>query len=191
MRFGTRLALVLLVSCAFIPPASAQSSQADQHLLLRSPSLAQDRIAFRYADDVWTVSRQGGEAQRLTSNGNVVAGPYFSPDGSQIAYTAHLHGNDDIYIIPASGGVPRRVTWHPAGSYVEGWSRDGNNVLIAAGGLSYRHFNRLFLAHADGTGTPEALPLPMGVEGSFSPDGQSIAYQPISKWEEAWKRYVG
>jgi tricorn protease len=31
----------------------------------------------------------------------------------------------------------------------------------------------------------------MGVEGSFSPDGGSIAYQPISKWQDAWKRYVG
>jgi tricorn protease len=38
---------------------------------------------------------------------------------------------------------------------------------------------------------PEPLPLPMGVEGSFSPDGQSIAYQPLTKWQDAWKRYVG
>jgi tricorn protease len=192
MRLRTRFALVLSALSALIPAAAAaQSSPGDQHLLLRSPSLAQDRIAFRYADDVWTVARQGGEAQRLTSNGNVVAGPYFSPDGSQIAYSAHLHGNDDVYIIPALGGVPRRVTWHPAGSYVAGWSRDGKNVLIVSGMASYRHFGRLFLAHADGTGIPEPLPLPMGAEGSFSPDGQSIAYQPISKWQEAWKRYVG
>jgi tricorn protease len=184
-----RFVLVLCVLSALIPAAGAQSS--DQHLLLRSPSLSQDRIAFRYADDVWTVARQGGAAQRLTSNGNVNAGPYFSPDGSEIAYTAHLHGNDDVYIIPAMGGVPRRVTWHPAGSSVTGWTRDGKNVLIATGGFSYRHFARLFLVHADGTGIPEPLPLPMGVEGSFSPDGQSIAYQPITKWQDAWKRYVG
>ncbi len=181
----------MLLSALIPAAAAAQTSPGDQHLLLRSPSLAQDRIAFRYADDVWTVARQGGEAQRLTSNGNVVAGPYFSPDGSQIAYSAHLHGNEDVYIIPALGGVPRRVTWHPAGSYVSGWSADGKNVLIASRRLSYRHFARLFLVHADGVGIPEPLPLPMGIEGSFSPDGQSIAYQPITKWQEAWKRYVG
>jgi tricorn protease len=191
MRLSARLSLFLLVASALISAAAAQTSLADQHLLLRSPSLSRDRIAFRYADDVWTVARQGGEAQRLTSNGNVVAGPYFSPDGSQIAYTAHLHGNDDVYIIPASGGVPQRITWHPTGSSVAGWSRDGKNVLIATGGFSYRHFGRLYLVRADASGKPEPLPLPMGVEGSFSPDGQSIAYQPITKWEEAWKRYVG
>ncbi len=199
MPHRTRLALAiptLFALALVVLPLSAQSAaipsgSSDQHLLLRSPSLSQGSIAFRYADDIWTVPRQGGEAQRLTSNGNVDAGPYFSPDGTQIAYTAHLHGNDDVYIVPAGGGVPRRITWHPTGSGVVGWSRDGKDVLIASGMSSYRHFARLFLVHADGSGMPAALPLPMGIEGSFSPDGQSLAYQPITKWEEAWKRYVG
>jgi tricorn protease len=178
--------------CALFLLASAfVSAQSAPRLLLRSPSLSQDRIAFRYANDIWTVSRQGGEAQRLTSNGAVVAGPYYSPDGSQIAYTAHLRGNFDAYVISADGGVPRRLTWHPAGSGVAGWSRDGKFVLITTGALSYRHFNKLFLVHADGSGIPEPLPLPSGNEGSFSPDGESIAYQPITKWEIAWKRYAG
>ena len=182
--------LLFVYSLLFLTPIFL-AAQSSPPLLLRSPSLSQDRIAFRYADDIWTVSRQGGEAQRLTSNGAVVAGPYYSPDGSLIAYTAHLHGNYDAYVISADGGVPRRITWHPAGSGVVGWSRDGKGVLVASGALSYRHFNRLFLVHADGSGLPEPLPLPSGFEGSFSPDGQSIAYQPITKWEPAWKRYVG
>ena len=176
----------------FSPPSflSAQTP-ADHPLLLRNPSLSQDKIAFLYADDIWTVSRQGGDAERLTSNGHVEAGPFYSPDGSQIAYSAHLHGNTDVYIAPAEGGVPRRITWHPAGSAVVGWSPDGKDVLIASGALSYRHFLKLFLVHADGSGMPEPLPLPAGAQASFSPDGQSLAYQPVTKWEPAWKRYVG
>lgn len=177
---------ILLSTLAVIQSASAQSP-----LLLRNPSLSQDKIAFLYADDIWTVSRQGGEAERLTSNGHVVAGPFYSPDGSQIAYDAHLAGNTDVYVVPSAGGVPRRITWHPQGSLVVGWTPDGKNVLIASGALSYRHFLKLFLVHADGTGMPEPLPLPNGIEGSFSPDGQSIAYQPLTKWEPAWKHYVG
>lgn len=184
-----RRAMILLasvfVACGF---AAAQS---EQHLLLRTPSLSKSQIAFRYADDVWTVSRDGGDAQRLTSNGHVLAGPYFSPDGTEIAYTAHLFGSSDVYIVPSTGGVPRRITWHPGGSEVVGWSRDGKSVLIATGAASYRHFLKLFLVRADGSGMPEPLPLPSGAEGSFSPDGSEIAYQPITKWEEAWKRYVG
>jgi tricorn protease len=186
-RFGLTLLCVLLLSFS----ALALASDASSPLLLRNPSLSQDKIAFLYADDIWTVSRQGGDAQRLTSNGHVVAGPYFSPDGSQIAYSAHLESNTDVYVVDSNGGVPRRITWHPAGSQIAGWSRDGKSVLVASGSLSYRHFFKLFLVHADGSGMPEALPLPAASEGSFSPDGQSIAYNPVSKWQEAWKRYVG
>jgi tricorn protease len=177
---------VLLFAVALAAAASAEAP-----LLLRNPSLSQDKIALLYADDVWTVSRQGGEAQRLTSNGQVRGGPYFSPDGSEIAYSAHLEGNTDVYIVSSGGGVPRRITWHPTGSLVVGWSRDGKSVLIASMALSYRHFLRLFLVRADGSGMPEPLPLPAGFSGSFSPDGQSIAYEPYTKWQPAWKRYVG
>jgi tricorn protease len=194
IRVYSRFAPVLLALFTLLPAtahAQAASAPAPAPLLLRFPSLSQEKIAFRYADDIWTVSRNGGEAERLTSNGKVTAGPFYSPDGAWIAYSAHLNGNTDAYIIPASGGVPRRITWHPAGSTVTGWSTDGKELLIASGMASYRHFQRLFRVHADGTGVPEPLPLPSGTEGSFSPDGQSIAYQPFSKWQPAWKRYVG
>jgi tricorn protease len=88
-RVRSRLAFVLLVLAAILPGlALAQTSSAQPPLLLRNPALSQDRIAFLYADDIWTVSRQGGEAQRLTSNGKVVAGPFYSPDGASIAYSA-------------------------------------------------------------------------------------------------------
>jgi tricorn protease len=192
----SRLVLVLLALATVLPvvalaqaPSSAASAQAP--LLLRFPSLSQDKIAFRYADDIWTVSRQGGDAERLTSNGQVSAGPFYSPDGAWIAYSAHLQGNTDVYIIPAAGGIPRRITWHPAGSTALGWSPDGKDVLIASGRASYRHYLRLFRVHADGMGVPEPLPLPAGFEGSFSPDGQSLAYEPFTKWQPAWKRYAG
>ncbi len=191
-RIRTLLALALL-ALGIARPAhlSAQSSSDQPPLLLVNPSLSQNSIAFRYADDIWTVSRQGGNAERLTSNGHVVAGPFYSPDGASIAYSAHLLGNTDVYVIPASGGVPRRITWHPAGSVVVGWSPDGKDVLIASGALSYRHFLRLFLIHADGSGMPEPLPLPAGAQGSYSSDGSLLAYEPFTKWQPAWKRYAG
>ena len=193
---SSRFASALLALAVLFPVvASAQASStagiSPAPLLLRNPSLSQERIAFRYADDIWTVSRQGGEAERLTSNGKVTAGPFYSPDGATIGYSAHLNGNTDAYVIPATGGIPRRVTWHPTGSNVVGWSPDSKDLLIVSGAASYRHYERLFRVHADGSGIPEPLPLPSGFEGSFSPDGQSLAYQPFTKWQPAWKRYVG
>jgi tricorn protease len=177
--------------CLLPVSSRAATNASPAPLLLRYPSLSQSTIAFRYADDIWTVARSGGEAQRLTSAGHVTEGPYFSPDGSQIAYSAHLSGNTDVYVIPSSGGIPRRITWHPSGSYVVGWSPDGKDVLISTMMSSFRHYLRLYRAHADGSGIPEALPLPSGYQGSFSPDGQSIAYESITRWQPAWKQYHG
>lgn len=181
----------LLVTSLTAFAVSPALSATNPPLLLRNPSLSQNSIAFLYADDIWTASRSGGEAQRLTSTGGVKEGPYFSPDGSEIAYAAALHGNLDVYVIPASGGIPRRITWHPAGTYLSGWAPDGKDLLVSSMMSSYRHFFRLFRVHADGSGIPEPLPLPAGYQGSLSPDGKLIAYESITRWQPAWKRYHG
>src|SRR5437899_9106500 len=58
--------------------------------LLRHPTVSRDSVAFEYAGDLWVVSRSGGQARRVTSTQGVELDPYFSPDGSQIAYTSTL-----------------------------------------------------------------------------------------------------
>ncbi|MGH8137769.1 MAG: S41 family peptidase [Steroidobacteraceae bacterium] len=160
-------------------------------LLLRNPSLSADRIAFLYADDIWTVAREGGEARRLTSIGHVAEGPYFSPDHQRIAYSAKDHGLTDVYVINADGGVPRRLTWEPTGNHVAGWTPDSKEVLFTSQHSSYADFPRLYRVQADGTGSPEVLPLPSANEGSFSGDGTTLAYVPVRQWQRAWKRYRG
>src|SRR6202789_2534393 len=117
---------------------------AQTPLLLRNPSLSADRIAFLYADDVWTVSRQGGEARRLTSVNAVTEGPFFSPDGTRIAYSTTDHELNDVYVVSAEGGVPRRLTWEPTGNRAVGWTPDGKDVLFASMHASYSDFFRLF-----------------------------------------------
>ena len=160
-------------------------------LLLRNPSLSQDRIAFLYADDIWTVAREGGEARRLTSTGKVVAGPYFSADRKQIAYSTREHGVVDVYVMSAEGGTPRRLTWEPTGNFVVGWTPDSKYVLFASQHASYSDFPRLFKTRADGVGSAEVLPLPSAASGSFSDDGSTLAYVPVRQWQAAWKRYRG
>jgi len=160
-------------------------------LLLRNPSLSQDRIAFVYAGDIWTVSRSGGEARRLTSVGAVSEGPYFSPDGSQIAYSTRERGLTDVYVIGAQGGVPRRLTWDPTGNLAVGWSPDGREVLFSSTHASKSVYPRLFRVRADGVGPAEVLPLPSADRGSFSSDGSTLAYVPVRQWQSAWKHYRG
>ncbi len=159
--------------------------------LFRSPSLSDSEIAFRYADDVWTVPKEGGSARRLTSTGNVDGAPYFSPDGRTIAYTARTGGVETAYTIPASGGMAKRITYSPQGQEVVGWTPDGKDLLIASSQNSVRSYLQLFRVHANGTGLPERLPLPSASYGSMAPDGTHLAYSPWTQWEPAWKRYHG
>ena len=160
-------------------------------LLLLHPSLSKDQIAFRHADDIWVVPHSGGEAVRLTSTASVVAGPYLSPDGQTIAWSARVHGNVDVYTIPANGGVPHRLTYHPGDDVVVGWSPDGKDVLFLSGRAAWNDFSQLFRIRADGSALPIAFPLPSADSGSLSPDGKQIAYTPFNQWQVAWKRYHG
>jgi tricorn protease len=180
--------LFALAGCALAAlAASAQSSP----LLLRNPSLSRDKIAFVYADDIWTVPRDGGDAQRLTSVNAVTDGPYYSPDGSRIAYSTNENGVNEVYVISADGGVPRRLTWDGAGNAAVGWTPDGQDVLFASDRDSFSDFLQLYRVRADGAGSPTRLPLPTAVWGSISPDGATIAYVPVLQWEQAWKHYRG
>jgi tricorn protease len=178
-----RLVIVLL----FLPLGLAEAAAP---LLLQHPTLSATQIAFAYGGELWTVAREGGVATRLTAGIGVASRPVFSPNGSEIAYTAEYDGNVDVFVIPAAGGTPRRLTYHPAPDDVIGWTRDGKGVLFTSTRSSYSRFGRLFTI-SEGGGFPQALPLPVAVEGSYSPDSSEIAYVPLDHAFEIWKRYRG
>src|SRR5713226_8796330 len=106
--------LLLLVFSFVFVLCSAMPANASGPLLLQKPTLSKTHIAFSYAGDLWLVPREGGEARLLTSGSGFKTDPVFSPDGSKIAFTGDYDGNVDVYVIPATGGVPRRLTHHPA-----------------------------------------------------------------------------
>ena len=184
-HFGILFALVFTLTL---------TAQGGGPLLLQKPTLSKTNIAFSYAGDLWLVSREGGDARLLTSGAGSKGDPVFSPDGSMIAYTGDYDGNVDVYVIPAGGGVPKRLTHHPAVDEVIGWTPDGNQVLFRSSRNSYSRFNRLFTVTLDG-GLPHELPLPMAESGSYAADGKHIAYVPMDNNRRlsaiGWKRYRG
>jgi tricorn protease len=97
-----------------------QRAEAQGTRLLRDPDVGPDHIVFVHANDLWLVGRDGGDAVRLTSGEGGEAGPAFSPDGSWIAFTGQYGGNVDVFVVPATGGEPRRLTWHPGADVVQG-----------------------------------------------------------------------
>lgn len=159
--------------------------------MLRYPAVGPTHICFSYANDLWLVPRSGGTALPLASPPGLESLPRFSPDGKTIAFVGNYDGNRDIYTIPTSGGVPTRVTHHPAGESLAGWTPDGKKLLFFSNGLQgIPRQVRLFTVPAEG-GLPHALPMPYSAFGSFSPDGNSIAFTPWSIDTRTWKRYRG
>ncbi len=177
---------LLAFSCLFASAAMA----ADAPFLFRSPALSKTQIVFSYAGDLWSVPREGGEAKRLTSGAGVETDPVFSPDGSLLAFTGEYDGNQDVFVMPAAGGVPKRLTWHPAADSAVGWTPDGKRILFASQRANEADGAKLFTVPVDG-GFPDQVPLPIALEGSYSPDGRHLAYVPLFQWQDAWKRYRG
>ncbi len=184
LRNAAVLALFALSGLAH--PIAAQTRK----LLLRSPAVSKTQIVFEYANDLWIVNREGGEATRLTSGVGREFNPHFSPDGSQIAFSGEYDGNIDVYVVPATGGVPRRLTYHPSQDIALGWTPDGKRILFNSRREAYADSGQLYTISLDGA-MADVLPLATAEDGSFSPGGSHIAYVPVFQWQPAWKRYRG
>ncbi|MHB8055908.1 MAG: S41 family peptidase, partial [Candidatus Aminicenantales bacterium] len=159
--------------------------------MMTQPAVGKTRIAFNYANDLWTADLDGKNVRRLTSDLGVETNPAFSPDGELIAFSAQYDGNTDVFTVPASGGVPRRLTWHPGADIVQGFSPDGKSILFTSPRATFTgRYLQLFTVPVEG-GFPEQLKIPNAFRAVYSPDGKQMAYNPLSDSFLQWKHYRG
>ncbi|MBR2478179.1 MAG: PDZ domain-containing protein [Bacteroidales bacterium] len=181
--------------------AAAFTAQADEARLLRFPSTDGNQIVFSYGGDLYKAPLAGGQATRLTSHIGYEMFARFSPDSKSIAFTGEYDGNREVYLIPAQGGEPVRLTYSSTNSrddlgdrmgpnnIVMAWSKDGKKII-------YRNRTgdgfpgKLWTISPDG-GMPEQIPLPEGGFCSYSPDGKKLAYNRVMREFRTWKYYRG
>jgi tricorn protease len=193
-RFKIAIAIQCLCLCL---PAFA----AAQTRLLRFPDIHGDRVAFTYGGDIWTASTSGGMATRLTAHPGLELFAKFSPDGKWIAFTGQYDGDEQVYVIPVTGGIPKQLTFYPArgplnprwgyDNQVYGWTPDGKSIIFR----SHREYfelgdSRLYTVSTDG-GLPQPLPMPKSGAGDYSPDSTKVVYSPLFRDFRTWKRYSG
>jgi len=186
----------LLISLIISPVlASAQTK------LLRFPDINGDKVVFCYAGDLWLAPSSGGTAVRLTAHPGLELFPKFSPDGKWVAFTGQYDGDEQVYVIPVTGGVPRQLTFYPAvgplpprwgyDNQIYGWTKDSKSVLFRSMRDGYSLTDtRLYTVATDG-GLPKVLPMLISGAGDLSPDGKKVVFSPLTRDFRHWKRYQG
>lgn len=194
-------ALVLAATTLFGLLATHPALAAD-NALVRFPTIHGKTIVFEAGGNLWKVGLEGGTAERLTADPGYDQMPRFSPDGNWIAFTGEYAGQDDVYVMPATGGAVKRLTFHSdvtphaplrwgPNNMVLTWTPDSKNIVF----LSRRNifnswFGRPFEVSVKG-GLPTELPLPKGGVMSYDADGTKIAYNRIFRNFRTWKHYYG
>lgn len=125
------------------------------------------------AGEVWICDRDGSNQRQVTFlDDSLSMSPQWSPDGREIAFTSAREGNWDVYVVGASGGVPRRLTNGPSRELAQSWSRDDRWV--------YFHSNRsgrFEIWKVPSTGGDAVQVTTRGAtNGRESPDGRFFYY---------------
>ncbi|HWS88317.1 MAG TPA: protein kinase [Pyrinomonadaceae bacterium] len=121
---------------------------------------------------IYLLSVETLERRRLTSPPAGARGdgfPALSPDGKTLAFTRRSSNDkDEIYLAPAGGGEPARLTSDNAGITGLAWTRDGREIVFSSTRAGTRHLWRVPAAG----GTPERVPA-----GEENPNALAVARQ--------------
>ena len=176
---------IIFLSTAFID-STAQGTR-----LLRQPDISAKHITFIYGSDIWISELNSSNAVRITSTAAVEEHPHFSPDGKWIAFSSNRAGTAAVYVVSLEGGEAKKLTWHPSNAMVRGWSNDGKQILYASNReTAPAPYNRLWSVPAQG-GVSQLLSNQWAYDGAYSPNGNEMVIDKMSRWDSEWRGYRG
>ena len=169
----TLLVLATAIASAGLVAGAQLVARADE------PAIANGLIAFEAEGDIWLADPDGSDVRRLTDTPEAERSPYWSPDGSRLAYLVDREdGTSDIVHTDSAGG-DRLVVAHSVpdpGFNHQSWSPDGTRLTysrLVQGGTW-----RVFVAQSDGSGAEQVGDSKLlARDPAWSPDGRSIAFQ--------------
>ncbi len=164
------------------------TASAGEVRLMQRPDIADDgRIVFTYEDDLWMLHPGRAAAVRITSHPGREASAKFSPDGTMLAFIASYDGSANLYVMPATGGEPQRLTWSPTGVAIMDWSADGRWIYVV---MTARRKPELHRIPAAG-GAAVRVPIGETWEAAVAPDGNTIVCTPSNADRMNWRHYRG
>ena len=147
MQISTRVVAILIAVTTAVPAAKRPITHEDVYLMTRTsrPVVSPDGKWIVYnvaepsydpakaASDLWIVAPDGRSGpRRLTSTREGEGGAAWSPDSTQIAFAARREGDsvDQIYVVDAAGGTPKRITAMTTSAANPRWRPDGKALLF-------------------------------------------------------------
>jgi len=183
---GRRLLPFAALAVTFVLVLDAAPPVPGPVQLARHPDIHSGTLAFSYLGDIWLAAEDGSNVRPLTNNVARETFPRFSPDGKLVALSSDRHGNNDVFVVSATGGVPTRLTFHSGNDEVVGWTRDSRHIVFRAtrGDGAFPTVANLYQIPAGG-GLETPLPIDRAAYGAYSPDGASLVY---NRHPGAWTR---
>jgi dipeptidyl aminopeptidase/acylaminoacyl peptidase len=109
-----------------------------------------------------------------------VSDPQVSPDGKWVVYVMSEldrstdKSNSDLYLIPTSGGEPKRLTTSAGADNHPRWSPDGKTIAFVS---TRSGSSQIWLLPLDGGEARQLTKLPIDISGPiWSPAGDNIAF---------------
>ena len=93
---------------------------------------------------------------------------------ADLVYEREVQGNQDLYVLPASGEPEYRLTTHPATDGLPRWSPDGRSVLFASERAG--HWQLFEVAAEGGEAHRVRVNASRELQADISPDGRRLAF---------------
>jgi TolB protein len=135
-------------------------------------------LSFEGNSELYKISPDDGHVlARLTNNPGIDSSPAFSPDGSQIAFVSNRQGSPQIFVMPASGGAPKRLTFQGKYNQTPRWNPRTDKAQIAFTGRDERGVFDVFILDVK-SGRIDRVTQGKGsnLDPTWSPDGRLLAY---------------
>jgi tricorn protease len=185
---------------AFVIAAAAAASAFAQSNAswFRYPAISPDgqTLLFSYKGDIWSVPAAGGTAIPMTLSESYEFSPVWSHDGKSIAFASDRFGNFDVFVMPASGGEAKRLTFHSTREIPSSFTANDSAILFNAarqdlathaqfptGGMS-----ELYSVPVAGGRVSQILTTP-ALDATVSSSGDKIIFHDYKGYESDWRKH--
>ncbi|WP_394200316.1 S41 family peptidase [Shewanella waksmanii] len=167
-----------LISCLVAFGALSSSSLSAASLnqgYYRAPALHGETLLFTAEGDLWKQAIGDKQASRLTSLPALEMGASVSHDGKQVAFVANYEGNDEVYVMPLTGDVAKRVSFENSRVRLQGWTADGQVLYATDNAFGPANYWVLRIVNPE-TLQSQDLPLADAIEGVIDDAGEYLYF---------------